>query len=867
MKDEVQEIRRKIILHSLNVLLAAMAPTFMLSVYRSLSIDWQATTTVHGGLLVVCITLFLFRHRISQVVIASFISLTFLLIGIAGYATLGMMSGGLAFSITAVLCSTALIGRRVGVGVLVFVVLLTITFGYLHTSGRIDPSHLFAMYNSSVSSWTLVVAIASVTSYGAIFIMSGLLDGLDRLVHDLKNKTDALARALETIETTNKQLEEANKAKSVFLANMSHEIRTPMNGIIGMTELLKNAKLEPLHADYIQMIGSSADNLLEIINSILDVSKIEAGKFELEHIDFSLSEAVQGAVRPLAVRAHEKEVELLCEIDADVPDQLHGDPVRLRQIVINLLSNAIKFTERGEVSVHIQVDSADAQGTTLLVLVRDTGIGMSKEQQQDVFEAFSQADVSTTRRFGGTGLGLAICTHLVDMMGGSIGVESEEGVGSTFHFTARFAHPTTVRKTETGGVELLRDVSVLVVDDNLTNRRILSEVLENWHMKPTLVDSAAQGLEAIKRARLEGMQFALVLLDGMMPHMNGIDFLKELNESPEVVASTIMMLSSNDDSEFVQSVRGQGVQTYLRKPILRDDLLSALLRTVSANTSGGSTSLSHAGEPATLEIERLDLSGKRILLVEDNAINRQVAMGLLAETECVCVTAADGQEAVDRMRTEPFDLVLMDMQMPVMGGIEATQHIRSLEEPQARHTPIVGLTANAMEGTREKCIAAGMDEYLSKPIKRASLRATLTQFFPVVETSPPLSAAPTADEDSLELSVLDEEALDELHTLETPGGFSLREVMTLFISESERFVGEMRELLSERQDEELQRSAHTFKANGRDLGALRLAAVCQQIEDRAREGQIDGVDALIDEAEREAAHVCDLLKDHRYMQG
>ena len=326
------------------------------------------------------------------------------------------------------------------------------------------------MYNSSVSSWTLVVAIASVTSYGSIFIMSGLLDGLDRLVHDLKNKTDALARALETIETTNKQLEEANNAKSVFLANMSHEIRTPMNGIIGMTELLKNAKLEPLHADYIQMIGSSADNLLEIINSILDVSKIEAGKFELEHIDFSLSEAVQGAVRPLAVRAHEKEVELLCEIDADVPDQLHGDPVRLRQIVINLLSNAIKFTERGEVSVHILVDSVDEQGTTLLVLVRDTGIGMSKEQQQDVFEAFSQADVSTTRRFGGTGVGLAICTHLVDIMGGSIGVESEEGVGSTFHFTARFAHPTTVRKLETGGVELLRDVSLLAVDDNLTNR-------------------------------------------------------------------------------------------------------------------------------------------------------------------------------------------------------------------------------------------------------------------------------------------------------------------------------------------------------------------------------------------------------------
>ncbi len=861
MRDEVQEIRRKIILHSLNVLLAAMAPTFMLSVYRSLSIGWQATTTVHGGLLVVCIALFLVRHRISQVVIASFISLTFLLIGIAGYATLGMMSGGLAFSITAVLCSTALIGRRVGVGVLVFVVLLTIAFGYLHTSGRIDPSHLFAMYNRSVSGWTLVVAIASVTSYGAIFIMSGLLDGLDRLVHDLKNKTDALARALETIETTNKQLEEANNAKSLFLANMSHEIRTPMNGIIGMTELLKNAKLDPLHADYIQMIGSSADSLLEIINSILDVSKIEAGKFELEHIDFSLSEAVQGAVRPLAIRAHEKDVELLCEVDSAVPDSLHGDPVRLRQILINLLSNAIKFTERGEVSVHMQVESVDEAGTTLLVRVRDTGIGMSDEQQRRIFEAFSQADVSTTRRFGGTGLGLAICSHLVEMMGGTIGVESAEGTGSTFYFTARFGHPKIPAQPTERDIELLRDLAVLVVDDNVNNRRILAATLAEWHMRPTLVESAAQGLEALERARQADAPFALVLLDGMMPDMNGIDFLQQLDAPSDVVASTVMMLSSNDDAEFVQRVRRHGVQRYLRKPILRDDLLNGLLRAVSNETDlEGHTELI---EP---DAEKMDLSGKRILLVEDNMINQRVALVMLAETNCTCEKAANGREAVDRVRETAFDLVLMDMQMPVMGGVEATQRIRAFETPLGQHTPIVGLTANAMEGAREMCISAGMDEYLPKPIKRASLRAMLSQFFPLLETSLPLSAAPSAAEDPLELPVLDEEALDELHSLEElDDDFWLREVVMLFISETDRFIVEMRQLLTDRQSEDLQLSAHTFKANGRDLGARRLAAVCQQIENLASEGIFDGVDALIDEAEREANAACDALRAHRYM--
>lgn len=674
----------------------------------------------------------------------------------------------------------------------------------------------------------------------------------------LRRATSALSRTNAGLHKSRELASAANDAKSDFLANMSHEIRTPMNGIIGMNDLLKNTDTTPLQDEYINAIGASAEDLLEIINSILDVSKIEAGKFALEHVDFAVDSVLQGAIRPIVARAHNKGLELLCDVDGQVPKYLNGDPVRFRQVLINLLGNAIKFTERGEVRVSLRVESCDESGTTVHACVSDTGIGMTQQQQRHIFEAFSQADVSTTRRFGGTGLGLTISTHIVNMMEGAIWVESEEGKGSAFHFTARFRQASAAESDSEPSLESLRGLRVLVLDDNLTNRKILDGVLRHWHMEPVLADSAKAGLEAVEAAQKRGVPFQLILLDGMMPEMSGLDFLVELPSSREVIGSTVMMLSSTDDTEFVRRVSDQGVRSYLRKPVFHTDLLDSILEIMGSGPSS-------ARPVSVTEVGHIDLWGKRILLVEDNEINRKVALGLLAETGCTYQTAANGEEAIQRVGEERFDLVLMDLQMPVMGGIEATERIRALEDTSQARVPIVGLTANAMQGVREECLAAGMDEFLPKPVKRASLHAMLTQFFPQAAALLDPSHRPSPSEDQPALLVIDEQILDELHTLDTPGGFSLREVMGLFIGESERFVGEMRQLLADRQGEDLHRAAHSFKASGRDLGAQRLAAVCQQIEDRAREGQFDGMDALIDEAEREADAACAALRAHRYM--
>jgi two-component system sensor histidine kinase/response regulator len=674
----------------------------------------------------------------------------------------------------------------------------------------------------------------------------------------LRRATSALSRTNAGLHKSRELASAANDAKSDFLANMSHEIRTPMNGIIGMNDLLKNTDTTPLQDEYINAIGASAEDLLEIINSILDVSKIEAGKFALEHVDFAVDSVLQGAIRPIVARAHNKGLELLCDVDGQVPTYLKGDPVRFRQVLINLLGNARKFTERGEVRVSLRVESCDDSGTTVHACVSDTGIGMTQQQQRHIFEAFSQADVSTTRRFGGTGLGLTISTHIVNMMEGAIWVESEEGKGSAFHFTARFRQASAAESDSEPSLESLRGLRVLVLDDNLTNRKILDGVLRHWHMEPVLADSAKAGLEAVEVAQKRGVPFQLILLDGMMPEMSGLDFLVELPSSREVIGSTVMMLSSTDDTEFVRRVRDQGVRSYLRKPVFHTDLLDSILEIMGSGPS--------SARPVSVpEVGHIDLWGKRILLVEDNEINRKVALGLLAETGCTYQTAANGEEAIQRVGEERFDLVLMDLQMPVMGGIQATERIRALEDTSQARVPIVGLTANAMQGVREECLAAGMDEFLPKPVKRASLHAMLTQFFPQAAAFLDPSHRPSPSEDQPALLVIDEQILDELHTLDKPGGFSLREVMGLFIGESERFVGEMRQLLADRQGEDLHRAAHSFKANGRDLGAQRLAAVCQQIEDRAREGQFDGMDALIDEAECEADAACAALREHRYM--
>ena len=680
----------------------------------------------------------------------------------------------------------------------------------------------------------------------------------------LEDRERALRKAATALGSVNASLVKSreianasNVAKSDFLANMSHEIRTPLNGVIGMNDLLKSTETTSLQADYIKSIGQSAEDLLEILNSILDVSKIEAGKLALEEVDFGLDSVIKSAISPIVVRAHNKGLELLCSIDPLIPKNLRGDPVRFRQVLINLLSNAVKFTEQGEVRLSLMAESSDASETVIRGCVSDTGIGMTLQQQKHIFEAFSQSDVSTTRRFGGTGLGLTICKHIVAMMGGDISVESEVGEGSLFHFTARFTDSKATGVEDQPSQEFMRDLRVLVVDDNLNARNILSDMLKYWQVEAVLAKSAQMALDAVEDAQEQGSPFQLIFLDAMMPKMSGLDFLNKVSQQSEVIGATVVMLSSVEDAQFMSPMRDVGVRVFLHKPVLPNDILEAAENVLLGISSEKAESV--------LQVERIDLSDKRILLVEDNEINRNVAQGLLAETNCVCEIAVNGKEAVQRLQDEHFDIVFMDLQMPVMGGVEATQEIRALEA-STKHTPIVGLTANAMAGTREMCLSAGMDEYLPKPIKRASVHKILTHFFPQEAATSEAIHVSLPDKIQPSLSVVDEQALDDLHTLEKPGGFSLRRVIGLFIDQSDRFVSEMRQLLADEQGKDLQRSAHTFKGNGRDLGAQRLAAVCQQIEDRAREGQLEGVEALIDEAEREANAACDALRSHRYMQ-
>jgi two-component system sensor histidine kinase/response regulator len=634
----------------------------------------------------------------------------------------------------------------------------------------------------------------------------------------------------------------ANRAKSDFLANMSHEIRTPMNAVIGMTELLQDTPLSADQREYVETLTDAAESLLGLINDVLDFSKIEAGMLELSPAEFDLREALENTVRTLGHRAHQKGLELVCRVAPEVPECLLGDAPRLRQIVVNLLGNAIKFTEQGEVLLEVEKETADAGEVVLRFVIADTGIGIPGDKQDMIFEAFAQADGSTTREYGGTGLGLAIAARLVRMMGGDVSVDSEPGSGSRFTFTARLGVPAGGAPQIRSVPAPLRGLRVLVVDDNATNRRILEEMLAHWEMRPKAVAGGAAALEELERAAGAGEAYPLVLLDLHMPEMDGFAVAERISAQPDLAGAAVMMLTSSarpgDRARCVEL----GVAAHLSKPIKRSDLFDTLTEVVSQRPG----TRMRAARPTAIKAARSQRR-LRVLVAEDNAVNQQVVMGFLDRAGHAAVVVGTGREVLAALERHAFDLILMDVQMPELDGFETTRAIRKRERSTGGHIPIVALTAHVVKGDAERCLAAGMDAYVAKPLRARDLYAAIES---VLEPA----LAPAATEAPAGV-------VDEARLLERVGGDTgaLTELIDVFLADAPALLNQINAAIDAKDARALRVAAHTLKGAVSNFAAPSATEAAARLQRIGEGGDLDAARATSHDLGRELDQVFNAL--------